>query len=262
MKAAATRHPKTMQLARLLGITRRDAVGVLELLFTHTAEYAKRGDIGRFTDEQIAEAVDWPVDRAGELVQALLGCGSNGSWGYIETDPEHRLIIHDWADHAPDHVRKALRRSGLEFVRTMSGQCPPKVGQNPPTKPSLTEPNQAKSSAAPTASDGGKPPAATPAKPEKINFDWQARKFVGIAEADLAEWREAYPAVNVEQGIRQAGQWLLSNPTKRKKNYRRFLTNWFSRAQERGGNRANGPPAQQGETVAEQLARLKREGQI
>ena len=32
-------------------------------------------------------------------------------------------------------------------------------------------------------------------------------------------------------------EWLLSNPSKRKGNYRRFITNWLSRSQERGGSK-------------------------
>jgi len=31
--------------------------------------------------------------------------------------------------------------------------------------------------------------------------------------------------------------WLLSNPEKKKKNYRRFITNWLSRSQEKGGTK-------------------------
>jgi len=33
-------------------------------------------------------------------------------------------------------------------------------------------------------------------------------------------------------------EWLLSNPKKRKKNYRRFITNWLTRSQEKGGTKS------------------------
>ncbi|KKL74300.1 hypothetical protein LCGC14_2066250, partial [marine sediment metagenome] len=32
-------------------------------------------------------------------------------------------------------------------------------------------------------------------------------------------------------------EWLRSNPDKKKSRYRRFITNWLSRSQERGGSK-------------------------
>ena len=87
-------------------------------------------------------------------------------------------------------------------------------------------------------------------KPKKnipaIDFDWDNGQFVGISAHDTIAWIKAYPAVNTMQATFAAAQWLLSNPQKEKKNYRRFLTNWLARAQERGGSRSeqtsNQPP--------------------
>ena len=87
-------------------------------------------------------------------------------------------------------------------------------------------------------------------KPKKnipsIDFDWDTGRFVDIPSGDTLNWIKAYPAVNIIQSIFAAEQWLLANPTKQKKNYRRFLVNWFARAQERGGGRSepttNQPP--------------------
>jgi len=31
--------------------------------------------------------------------------------------------------------------------------------------------------------------------------------------------------------------WLVANPKQRKKNYQRFITNWLSREQDRGGTK-------------------------
>ena len=71
----------------------------------------------------------------------------------------------------------------------------------------------------------------------KIDFNFEKRKFTEITEADTNSWKEAYPAVDIVGEIRRAREWLLSHPEKRKKNYRRFLTGWFSRSQEKGGSR-------------------------
>ncbi len=72
---------------------------------------------------------------------------------------------------------------------------------------------------------------------EKIIFEWQSGSFKNITDNDMQSWSEAYPAVDVQLAIKQAAQWLVANPTKSKKNYRRFLTNWFARTQEKGGNK-------------------------
>jgi len=59
--------------------------------------------------------------------------------------------------------------------------------------------------------------------------------FEGITPEMIGKWKGAYPAVDFEVQLCRADEWLKSNPTKGKKNYYRFLTNWFSRSQERGG---------------------------
>ena len=61
--------------------------------------------------------------------------------------------------------------------------------------------------------------------------------FSTIPDSDIAEWMEAYPAVDIEGELRRAKQWLISNPAKKKKQFRRFITNWFGRCQEKGGSR-------------------------
>jgi phage replication O-like protein O len=67
--------------------------------------------------------------------------------------------------------------------------------------------------------------------------------FVGIPYEDLQRWADTYPAVNIAAEIKKAAEWMRSNPTKRKSNYRRFLTNWFSRTQEHGGTAGYRPAA-------------------
>ena len=72
-----------------------------------------------------------------------------------------------------------------------------------------------------------------------IIFSFETKSFNGIIPEEMSRWSEAYPAVDIAGEIRRAAEWLLSNPTKRKSNYRRFLINWFSRTQERGGSKKN-----------------------
>ena len=57
---------------------------------------------------------------------------------------------------------------------------------------------------------------------------------VEVRQSYVREMMEAYPAVMVAQEIDRARLWMDDNPTKRKQNVRRFLSNWISRRQEKG----------------------------
>jgi hypothetical protein len=66
-----------------------------------------------------------------------------------------------------------------------------------------------------------------------------------VTEAQLAEWRAAYPGVDVAGELRRARAWLVANKTKRK-TYRgvpAFLVRWLGKAQDGGPGRRNGAPS-------------------
>jgi len=66
-------------------------------------------------------------------------------------------------------------------------------------------------------------------------FDSKSGQFVNITEEIKARWKIAYPACDINLCILQAAEWLISNPTRIKSNYQKFLTNWLKREQDRGG---------------------------
>jgi hypothetical protein len=109
MKRGTPRHPKILELCELLGIKLALAVGLLELLWHFAAEFAPRGNIGRYPDKHIARALGWGGPPA-KLITAL----TTARW--IDEDAVHRLVIHDWHDHADEAVRKKLRRAGQSFL--------------------------------------------------------------------------------------------------------------------------------------------------
>lgn len=87
---------------------------------------------------------------------------------------------------------------------------------------------------------------AAPPRPEpphkRIRFDRDSLAFSGITEDDRERWREAYPAIDLSAEIAAARNWLIANPRKAtKSNYSAFLTNWFKRAQDRGGGMRSNP---------------------
>lgn len=73
---------------------------------------------------------------------------------------------------------------------------------------------------------------------------WSATdSWSGISDNDLKQWSEAYPACDLSRQLASMNQWLLSNPSKaKKKQWRRFITNWLARQQERGGDGVNNTP--------------------
>jgi hypothetical protein len=86
-------------------------------------------------------------------------------------------------------------------------------------------------------------------KVEKITFDFDERKFLYITIEDKAGWFDAYPACDIDQELREMREWLLANPTKKKSNYRKFITNWLSREQDKGGTRKEYKTSQVGEST-------------
>ena len=58
-----------------------------------------------------------------------------------------------------------------------------------------------------------------------------------VYREDVEKWQSLYPSVNIEQQIRNMIGWLEGNPTRRKtlKGMPRFIHNWLSREQNKGG---------------------------
>lgn len=75
---------------------------------------------------------------------------------------------------------------------------------------------------------------AHPASPNRskdlLTFSFQSWKFEGISEQDMSEWKAMYPHIDLQVETLKASQWLKSNPSKsNKKQWRKFLTGWFTR---------------------------------
>ena len=68
------------------------------------------------------------------------------------------------------------------------------------------------------------------------------KSFYEIPLEKLNFWKESYPAVDVEQEIRNMEAWADANPTRRKtrNGVVRFITNWLKREQNKGGSYQRG----------------------
>lgn len=78
-----------------------------------------------------------------------------------------------------------------------------------------------------------KPKKATPKPVYTVTLDREARAWMGIPAGMVDNWCRAYPGANIPAEMERALLWAISNPAQDKKNWLRYLTNWFARAQER-----------------------------
>jgi hypothetical protein len=110
-------HPKFAHLKALLGLGKGATLGYLEAVWHFTGRFTPQGDIGKYSDSQIENWVEWPGE-AGELIAAMV----EAKW--IDRDDVHRLLVHDWHQHADKATKNALGRAEKKFcaptVRTES----------------------------------------------------------------------------------------------------------------------------------------------
>lgn len=76
----------------------------------------------------------------------------------------------------------------------------------------------------------------SPAPEQKVSWSLTGG-WLNITDADRADWKVAYPACDINRQLAAMTDWLKANPAKaHKKQWRRFIGNWLSRSQERGGD--------------------------
>ncbi len=130
MKRGTPDHPKTLDLAERLGIEQWGAVGILESIWHFSSRFAVHGDLGKFSDANIARGIGWKGDSE-LLISALVLSG------WLDECQEKRLIVHDWQDHADDAVQKYISRHNSSFPnpkppiksRYYPNNCPDKSRQ-------------------------------------------------------------------------------------------------------------------------------------
>jgi hypothetical protein len=118
MKRGTSDHPKLKLLCDILNIEKFEAVGILEMLWHFTAKFAPQGDIGKYSDKAIAEAVGWkrPTGTKGVTPECKLS-GALVTAGWLDSDAAVRLVVHDWSDHADQSVKKFLASRNLAFIK-------------------------------------------------------------------------------------------------------------------------------------------------
>lgn len=171
MKANTTELMKFKRLQRLLGESKRGVTGLLTLLWMETARQAPEGDIGKFSNEEIAILLDWEDD-PDHLVLSLV------ETGWLDRSDPHRLVVHDWSDHCPNYIKGNLLRHGRSIAIGGSSE---EVTKEPPIggcsedttiKSSLFKSSQVKSSQRGGDSQGASSVAPLPFSSDRFVSAW------------------------------------------------------------------------------------------
>jgi hypothetical protein len=96
-------HPKFADLKARLGAGKAVTLGYLEAMWHF---------FGKYSDRAIESWVEWDGEPS-ELVRAM----TDSRW--LDRDPVHRLIVHDWREHADKATKQTLKRLNLNFVSTV-----------------------------------------------------------------------------------------------------------------------------------------------
>lgn len=92
------------------------------MLWHFTAERAPQGNIGKWGDGEIADGCAWDGD-------GIIFLTALTQSGWVDASEKHRLVVHDWHEHADSTVRKYLDYHSLRFL-SFSGVSPRKSGES------------------------------------------------------------------------------------------------------------------------------------
>lgn len=194
-------HPKTRKLARILNVPIPQAIGHLHMLWWWALDYAQDGDLSRYEDADIADAVLWEGSPA-LLMASLLDAR------FLD-QPDGKPRIHDWdqyggkliARRKADAARKP-RSGDPEDIHRNSGGSPVDIQRDPRVEESRGDKSrgdQIREESAPKRTRTPKEPKAPIAiltNQEKANLVGEYPEFDIQAELDncrnIVGWDSKY----------------------------------------------------------------------
>ena len=87
-------HYKTKRLARELKVTVAAAIGHLHCLWWWAIDFAPDGDLSKFDDYEIADAIGYEGKDPAKAKAALI------SSGFLDNNSDGAITIHDWYDYS------------------------------------------------------------------------------------------------------------------------------------------------------------------
>ena len=213
---ALPRHPKVAKLARTMGTSRHEAIGILIDLWTWTVDYGgPEGNLGRYSSEDLVTALAIRQPEAliqVDLLAALEECG------FLDRDGD-RLLVHDWLDLQGALV--AQREANRERQRRYRNRA-----QRDAVTP-VTVTKQLHN-AATDVTDVTDVTNITDDSQPVFEFG----ELDPVTGADLAKWRGLFADLNISVEIEKMKLYLASAPASKrpKKSLPRFALNWLQRA--------------------------------
>ncbi len=201
-------HRKFLKLSRILGSDAL-ALGHLEFLW-HVANETGNPILG---DAEDVEALGRWHGEPGELVAAMIGCGSAGGAGFIVQRDDGLYEIHDYWHHAPDYVRKRADREAKRQEKQDPRQ--PMTGQRKASDRSLTgqvTPNGRTPAPAPAPAPKETTAAAPPPEFEEFKSLYPNRAgsqpWPNALKAIRARLREGHTWTEILDGVRRYARFV------------------------------------------------------
>lgn len=142
-------------------------------------------------------------------------------------------VVHHMHQGGAPHAPKEEHKEEEPIINTNYVQTSPKNVHNS-TKLIETPPPQRRAAS-----------IADACKQYKLIFQFDTFKFSGILEEDFQVWSKIYPMLDIKLEILKMEDWLKTNPSraKRKRDWRRFITNWLKLGNETACSRKRINPA-------------------
>lgn len=252
------RHPKTLRLARRLGVSVPTAIGHLHLLWWWALEYAQDGDVSAFDDEEVADACVWEGEPAA-FRRALTAAGFLDDGGAVHDWDTYTVRLMERRERQNEQARlrmqayrerqKAQERNSQVVTQDVTRNGSERYAPTVPN-PTVTEP-----SLSPTEREapGAEAPDASPAqlrlsipKSQTTDAVRAANTVLGkkCNEAERAAINEAIPATPQAQTLWESclRRWKLRY--ERNKGLEGPI-DWFKAGgapDKPGGGRTNGTP--------------------
>jgi hypothetical protein len=223
--------PEVIEMSGILGLDRFSVVGRLHRVWSWFNKHTESGHARSVTFVTVDEFTS--CDGFSEAMEKV-------GWAQLENG---EFLIPKFERHngnpAKSRALAAERKKKSRSKRdACHGRSVTETGQERDQR--REEKRREESSSLTTTSPNGS--IATESEKEerkdyRDSIGWNSSDgFTGISEHVLTRWSEAYPACDLKSQIARASEWLMANPAKRKRNPGRFLVNWLSKAQEKGGD--------------------------
>lgn len=214
-KIGTLEHKKTKKLAKLVKIAPWAALGLLEAFWHWAGKYCPTGLLESDDFEACADTIGYKGKGATDLFKIL------SESGWIEP-MDDGFYIHDWHDHAPDYVKKTLKRTGRTFANGSPPYGSTAVGQGRDN--GVTESGQNRDNGTPTKTNQDKTNqdktsgVVTPDVADVVIFMARAKRRNPDRDAvecwnfyDAQKWRDG-KGEPIKNWRTFAGYWLDKNP--------------------------------------------------